>query len=76
MGEPMCFSEALKALKMGNKVTNVGWDKGVWIELQLPDKNSRMTMPYIYIHTTAGALVPWTASQADLLSEGWWIVTD
>jgi len=72
----MDFSEALQALKMGNRVARQGWNgPGQWIELQQPDSNSKMTLPYIYIKTVGGQLVPWLASQTDLLAEDWWLVT-
>ena len=77
MDNDMNFSEALKALKMGSKVTRFGWDgKGMYLELQLPNEKSKMTLPYIFLKTVDGALVPWTASQADLLSEDWVLVVD
>lgn len=68
----MNFSEALDKLKLGYKVTRSGWNgKGMWIHLQRPDENSRMTLPYIYMCTVQGNLVPWLASQLDLLAEDW-----
>ena len=77
----MDFGSALKALKSGGKVARDGWNgKGLWLELQTPDANSKMTLPYIYINypmdaqNTPGARVPWLASQTDILSEDWVIV--
>ncbi len=38
----------------------------------LVDKEvKRMTLPYIYMSTVQGDLVPWLASQTDLLAEDW-----
>lgn len=75
------FGEALEYLKAGKKVYRTGWNGvGMWLELQVPDTNSEMTLPYIYIEYPVnpkhhaypnGSRVPWFASQTDLLSEDW-----
>lgn len=67
------FSDALQEIKDGPfKVTRTGWNgKDMWIAVQKPDENSHMTMPYIYIHTAKGDLLPWLPSQADLLADDW-----
>jgi hypothetical protein len=66
------FGWALAMLKEGKKVTRTGWNgKGMWLALQIPDANSKMQRPYIYISTAQGELVPWVASHADLLSTDW-----
>ena len=63
---------ALTALKNGKCVAREGWNgPGQWLELQRPDEHSKMTLPYIYIKTTSNDLVPWLASQTDLLQEDW-----
>lgn len=68
----MNFSNALDNLKYGYRVWRSGWNgKGQWLALQRPDEHSKMTLPYIYIHTVQGDLVPWLASQTDLLAEDW-----
>lgn len=77
----MKFGEAIEAMKEGKKVTRKGWNgKGIFIELQVPDKGSKMTSPYIYIDTTGlqtdnvdapKSLVPWLASQTDILADDW-----
>ena len=68
----MSFGEAIERLRAGDKVCRVGWNgKGQWLALQVPDKNSKMTLPYIYIHTVAGDLVPWVVSQTDVLATDW-----
>jgi len=72
MEENMNFGQALDALKYGNKVARRGWNgKGMWLGLQEPDENSKMNLPYIYMKTVGGALVPWLASQTDVLAEDW-----
>ena len=82
----MNFGQALDQLKMGDKVARKGWNgKGIFIELQVPDENSKMTSPYIFIDTTGlqtdneaapKSLVPWLASQTDMLAEDWEVVYD
>lgn len=75
------FGEALANLKNGNRVSRSGWNgKGMWLELQRPDANSKMTLPYVFLNypadaiNTPGACVPWLASQTDMLAEDWLIV--
>lgn len=71
----MNFGMAIAFLKKGEKVQRTGWNgKGMYLELQVPDKGSKMTLPYIYMSTAQGDLVPWLASQTDVLSEDWKIV--
>jgi hypothetical protein len=72
---PEDFGFALSQLKMGNKVARKGWNgKGMWLVLQVPDERSKMTRPYIYMSTVDAALVPWVASQTDLIDEDWFVV--
>lgn len=69
------FPTALDALKSGYRVARSGWNgKGMWLALQRPDAHSKMTLPYIYMRTAQGDLVPWLASQTDLLAEDWELV--
>lgn len=66
------FGQALKYLKLGGCVAREGWNgKGQFIQLQIPDEHSKMNLPYIYISTVQKDLVPWLASQTDLLAEDW-----
>jgi hypothetical protein len=81
MDGTVCFGMALDELKRGQRVARKGWNgKGLWVELQVPDANSKMTLPYLYLNyptdadNTPGARVPWIASQTDLLSEDWFSV--
>lgn len=79
----MDFGWALRQLKEGKKVCRLGWNgKGIYIELQRPDEHSKMTQPYIYIVTTGlqsdnpnapRGIVPWLASQTDLMAVDWTI---
>ena len=78
------FGWALRQLKNGAKVAREGWNgKGIFICLQVPDENSKMTGPYIYIDSTGlqtfntaapKVRVPWQASQTDMLADDW--ITD
>jgi hypothetical protein len=79
--QALTFGDALHYLKLGEKVARSGWNgKGLWLELQIPDANSKMTLPYIFMsypvdaQNTPGARVPWLASQTDILTEDWEIV--
>lgn len=66
------FSVALQELHYGNRLTRKEWNgANQWIELQLPDEHSKMTLPYIFITTVQGDRVPWLASQSDLLANDW-----
>lgn len=66
------FGYALRHLKNGDRVHRAGWNgKGMWLELQTPSAGSKMTLPYIYMKTAQGDLVPWLASQTDMLSDDW-----
>lgn len=64
----MDFGNAIRALKDGKKVSREGWNgKGMWLALQVPDAHSKMSLPYIYMKTADDKLVPWLASQTDVL---------
>lgn len=74
-GELSNFEQVLNYLKQAplmNTAFRQGWNgKGQYIALQVPDENSKMSLPYIYISTVDGKLVPWLASQTDMLAEDW-----
>ena len=77
----MDFGKALHELKCGRQVAREGWNgKGIFIEIQRPDENSKMTSPYIFIDTTGlqtenkaapKSRVPWLASQTDMMADDW-----
>jgi Protein of unknown function (DUF2829) len=76
----MTFGEAIEALKVGDRVSRVGWSFGkgsggekMWLRLQKPDESSDMTLPYIFMSTVSDDLVPWLASQTDMLAEDWFV---
>ena len=63
---------ALDELKKGKSVWRLGWNgAGQKLTIQTPDEKSKMTLPYIFIQTVQGDLVPWLASQTDMLAEDW-----
>ncbi len=63
---------AIKQMQDGWKVRRQGWSgKGMYLQLQVPDSNSKMTLPYVYMRTVQADLVPWICSQTDLLSADW-----
>ena len=67
---------AVKQMENGQRVTRAGWNgPDQWLALQTPDENSKMRKPYIYISPVDGELVPWLASQTDILATDWAIVT-
>ena len=81
------FGEALVALKQGNKVARSGWNgKGMWLILivgeavaqaiadRYGDGNAIPVLDAIYMKTATGELVPWLASQTDVLMEDWIIL--
>jgi len=82
--DTMSFGLAIEAMKKGKRVARKGWNgKGIFCELQTPDDNSKMSSPYIYIDTTGlqtdnpdapKSLVPWLASQTDMLADDWQII--
>lgn len=82
----MNFGQAIEALKAGKTCARKGWNgRGIFVELQVPDAYSKMTHPYIYINTTGlqtdnqhapKNLVPWLASQTDMLAEDWLVLED
>lgn len=69
------FGQAIRFLKQGKQVSRAGWNgKNMYLSLQVPDTNSKMSLPYIYIRTADGHLVPWLASQTDMLSNDWQVI--
>lgn len=68
----MGIGKAIEKMWEGEKVSRIGWNgPGQYLELQVPDENSKMSLPYIYIRTVQGDLVPWLASQTDILAVDW-----
>lgn len=73
---PMGIGGCVARLNAGCRMARRGWNgKGMYLELQIPDANSKMTLPYVYMKTADGNFVPWLCSQTDLLAEDWVLVT-
>lgn len=74
------FSWALKAIKDGHKVCREGWNgKGMFVMLMLTPPTTSFNvgdkqygfLPYIQMKTVDDKMVPWLASQTDILAEDW-----
>lgn len=79
------FGEAVKYLKRGLKVARKGWNgKGMWLMLFLTPPTSAFFvdgvtygfLPYIQMKTVDNKMVPWLASQTDVLAEDWVIAEE
>lgn len=82
----MDFGSVIKALKEGKKVAREGWNgKGMFLLLIDPYLNNQYhvreepgivgtLVSYIAMKTADNKLVPWLASQTDVLAEDWRIV--
>lgn len=71
------FEVALALIKDGKRVARTGWNgQGMYIAYQVTDVDSKMRRPYIYMCPVDGDLVPWVASQSDLLADDWYEVTE
>ncbi len=80
------FGWALRQLKAGHKVTREGWNgKGQWLRYVdlYTDKEFKLTeqpyargtwVPFIAIKTVDNHLVPWLASQTDMLANDWFVL--
>lgn len=63
---------AVWAMHDGKKIRRAGWNgKNMHLALQVPDANSKMSLPYVYMCTAQQQLVPWLCSQSDLLANDW-----
>lgn len=63
---------AVATMREGGAVTRAGWNgKNMFLKLQTPDINSKMSLPYVYMRTVQNDLVPWLCSQTDLLADDW-----
>lgn len=77
MKELFDFGTALKALKEGKKVCRNGWNgKGMYLELQKVDENSKMQHNYVYMSDVNGKFFPWNPNNLDMLAEDWDILVN
>lgn len=73
------FGDTLFLLEQGERVARAGWNgKGMYLVLVQPDQYQVDTLfeelpndPWIGMRTAAGTLVPWLASQTDMLAKDW-----
>ena len=72
------FGEAIAALKSGKLVAREGWNgKGMWLilmaegETTLSNDETYEAAPFIVMKTADNKIVPWLASQTDVLAEDW-----
>lgn len=66
------FPEAFLRMTHGFKARRAGWNgKGLHIEMQVPDKHSKMTHPYLYLNYPDGQRVPWVPTQTDMFAKDW-----
>ena len=83
----MNFGQAIEALKEGKKAARLGWKgKGMYLFLiGVKDSGDYWTytngkndnyplLPFIAMKTTDDKVVPWLASQTDILGEDWTII--
>jgi hypothetical protein len=89
MDKNLNFGQALKGLKFGAKVSREGWNgKGMFLyhvpansypaiteiaKKEFPDGNVPYGA-YIAMKTAQGNVVPWLASQTDILASDWCIL--
>jgi len=74
----MNFGKALEVLKSGGKVARSGWN-GKTMYLGICEggglRDGYRTQDFIYMKTAQDTIVPWLASQSDVLAEDWELVT-
>jgi len=69
------FPESMAACLQGHRITRRGWNAGgQWVQAQFPDKNSKMSHPYLFIKNAQHDLVPWVPSQGDMFAQDWAII--
>jgi hypothetical protein len=61
------FGETLLAIKQGLRMRRHNWHHQEYIALQVPNNRP----PWILHMTAEGLIVPWVASQSDLLALDW-----
>ena len=66
------FGDALKILKSGGMVARTNWNgKDMYLKIHQPPVYDIITFQYIVLKTADESVVPWTASQTDLLTDDW-----
>lgn len=73
------FGHAVYALLIGRAagIVRASWSGvGLTAKLQVPDANSKMTEPYLYLEHAQGARFPWTPSTVDIFANDWQLVDE
>ena len=73
IAEQFFDKEKIEEVKKGKAMRLPQWSKDVVIKAQFPDKNSKMTAPYLYVESRYGR-VPWKETMIELFSEEWEVV--
>lgn len=67
------FGQAMEYLRQGKSMRLPHWHENVRIKIQYPDKNSKMTAPYLYVESDNGK-IPWKETFIELFSNEWEII--
>jgi hypothetical protein len=67
------FSDAINMMEDGESVRLPHWKPDVFISIQHPDENSKMTAPYFYVTSRFG-MVPWIPTMIEMFEKRWEIV--
>ena len=70
---PTMFEDAIIAMREGKKARLAAWADDVFISIQEPDRNSKMTARYFYFTSRSG-IVPWIPTMIEMLTEEWTII--
>lgn len=83
MNRYFAFGEAISLLKQGHKVARKHWNgKGMYVmycgvegeDYTLDSGETVKRCDYLYMKAADNTVVPWVASQTDILSDDWYIV--
>jgi len=79
----MTFGEAVEKMKAGERMTRKGWNgRGMWVrhvdlysdpEFRVREINpcEGTWLPFLVMKTVGNQLIPWLASQTDVLADDW-----
>ncbi|MED3469099.1 hypothetical protein P4485_25250 [Bacillus thuringiensis] len=70
----MDYGKVFDIVKQGEKGMRLPhWQPDVVVRAQLPDENSKMTHPYLYVSSRFGN-VPWIETVVEKFSDKWEVV--
>lgn len=80
--DSMTHAQALEALAQGKRINRSSWKRGSWVrrvnlyadaEFSLTEKPGSLGtwMPFDVIKTVDNKLMPWRATQSDILANDW-----